>query len=224
MTKSNTTPLAAMLAGLALTAAAPGAALAQAPLQVSQAGDAQMSCEQLQAEVARMDQMMGASNTAISGAEGSARMTQTGASLGLNAAMRSGALARMPGLGMFANAAANAARASAEAKVAREGEQIAIAQQRRAIMNGVYQGKGCGTQATVTTVSTRTVPAAAPASLSLTGDVGLRATASPSAAVVRAMTAGTAVYPTGQRNGVWIEVDDEQGNRGWISSAMAAQR
>ncbi|CAN5473808.1 hypothetical protein BH10PSE4_BH10PSE4_26540 [soil metagenome] len=223
MIKSTTTPLTAMFAGLALAAASQGAVQAQA-LQVSQAGDAQLSCEQLQAEVARMDQMMGASNTAISGAEGSSRMAQTGASLGLNAAMRSGALARMPGLGMFANAAASAARASAEAKVAHEGEQIAIAQQRRAIMNGVYQGKGCGTQATVTTVSTRTMPATAPSSLSLTSNVGLRATASPSAAVVRAMTAGNAVYPTGQRNGVWIEVDDEQGNRGWVSSAMAVQR
>jgi len=31
---------------------------------------------------------------------------------------------------------------------------------------------------------------------------------------------GDMVYPTGQKNGIWWEVDDENGNRGWLSSAM----
>ncbi|MFI4976662.1 MAG: SH3 domain-containing protein, partial [Caulobacterales bacterium] len=35
---------------------------------------------------------------------------------------------------------------------------------------------------------------------------------------------GALVYPTGQRNGVWMEVDDENGNRGWVSSAHVTAR
>ena len=35
---------------------------------------------------------------------------------------------------------------------------------------------------------------------------------------------GDLVYPTGQKNGVWWEVDDENGNRGWMSSAFATPR
>ncbi|MFI4966023.1 MAG: CsgG/HfaB family protein [Caulobacterales bacterium] len=37
---------------------------------------------------------------------------------------------------------------------------------------------------------------------------------------VRSFNAGDLVYPTGQKNGIWWEVDDENGNRGWVSSAM----
>ncbi len=48
----------------------------------------------------------------------------------------------------------------------------------------------------------------------------LRATASPSAKAVRSFALGDLVYPTGQKNGIWWEVDDENGNRGWVSSAM----
>lgn len=48
----------------------------------------------------------------------------------------------------------------------------------------------------------------------------LRKAASPSAAAVRSFTAGDTVYPTGQKNGIWWEVDDENGNRGWVSSAF----
>jgi hypothetical protein len=36
--------------------------------------------------------------------------------------------------------------------------------------------------------------------------------------VVRSFHSGETVYPTGQKNGVWWEVDDETGNRGWITS------
>jgi hypothetical protein len=63
--------------------------------------------------------------------------------------------------------------------------------------------------------------AAAPNLLAAIQDITLRASASPSAAAVGAVKAGAAVYPTGQRNGVWMEVDDENGARGWMSSAFA---
>jgi len=48
----------------------------------------------------------------------------------------------------------------------------------------------------------------------------MRATASATAKIVRQFQAGDSVFPTGQKNGVWWEVDDETGNRGWVSSIM----
>jgi curli biogenesis system outer membrane secretion channel CsgG len=50
--------------------------------------------------------------------------------------------------------------------------------------------------------------------------VALRATASPSAKAVRTFQVGDSVFPTGNKNGVWWEVDDENGNRGWVTSTM----
>jgi hypothetical protein len=54
--------------------------------------------------------------------------------------------------------------------------------------------------------------------------VKVHATASPAAKVVYTLQPGAAVYPTGQRNGIWMEIDDENGNRGWMSSALATAR
>ena len=48
----------------------------------------------------------------------------------------------------------------------------------------------------------------------------MRKNPSPQAAAVRSFNAGDSVFPTGQKNGIWWEVDDENGNRGWVSSAM----
>jgi curli biogenesis system outer membrane secretion channel CsgG len=47
---------------------------------------------------------------------------------------------------------------------------------------------------------------------------------SPAAPPVREFHPGDLVYPTGQKNGVWWEVDDENGNRGWVSSAYISPR
>jgi hypothetical protein len=52
----------------------------------------------------------------------------------------------------------------------------------------------------------------------------LRKSPAPSAASVRTFTPGDLVYPTGQKNGIWWEVDDENGNRGWVSSAFISPR
>jgi len=57
-----------------------------------------------------------------------------------------------------------------------------------------------------------------------TTDVQLREEPSTSARIRYTVRAGALVYPTGQRNGVWMEVDDENGNRGWMSSAYATPR
>lgn len=52
----------------------------------------------------------------------------------------------------------------------------------------------------------------------------LRKSPAPSAAQVRSFQPGDLVYPTGQKNGIWWEVDDENGNRGWVSSAFISPR
>lgn len=41
---------------------------------------------------------------------------------------------------------------------------------------------------------------------------------STSSHVVRNLSAGMMLYPTGNKDGVWWEVSDELGNRGWVSS------
>jgi hypothetical protein len=218
MSKIITTFAAALaLGGLTLATAA------HAQLQMSYPADASMSCEQISAEMVRMDQVMGVSNSAIASAEGAARGAETAASLGVNAALYSGALGRVPGLGMFANAAAAQAKAAAAAKAQREAQNIQVAQQRRAVMGGLYQGKcGAGAVTAVSaTMATTSAAAVAPNLLAATQDITLRASASPTAAGVGTVKAGGTVYPTGQRNGVWMEVDDENGARGWMSSAFA---
>ena len=48
----------------------------------------------------------------------------------------------------------------------------------------------------------------------------MRSSASATSKIVRQFQAGDSVFPTGQKNGVWWEVDDETGNRGWVSSVM----
>jgi curli biogenesis system outer membrane secretion channel CsgG len=62
------------------------------------------------------------------------------------------------------------------------------------------------------------------ASQHVTRDVQLRKEASPTSPIVYTLHTGDSVYPTGARNGVWMEVDDENGNRGWMSSAYASPR
>lgn len=69
-----------------------------------------------------------------------------------------------------------------------------------------------------------TAAAAPAASQRTTAPVQVRAAPSGSARVVYSLAAGVSVYPTGQRNGVWMEVDDENGNRGWVPSTMTTSR
>ena len=42
------------------------------------------------------------------------------------------------------------------------------------------------------------------------------ASASDTSATVRQLSPGMALYPTGNRSGVWVEVNDEVGNKGWV--------
>jgi hypothetical protein len=55
-------------------------------------------------------------------------------------------------------------------------------------------------------------------------DVQLRKGPSTKSSIVYTIRQGGLVYPTGSRNGIWMEVDDENGNRGWMFSAYATPR
>jgi curli biogenesis system outer membrane secretion channel CsgG len=59
---------------------------------------------------------------------------------------------------------------------------------------------------------------------SVTAVISMREKPSPRSSKVRGFNPGDLVYPTGQRDGVWWEVDDENGNRGWVSSASISPR
>lgn len=160
--------LQALLVACAALAAA-GSAQAQAPaapLQVSYPTDATLSCEQIAGEAARMDALMGAAGQAAANAQGQGKMAELGASAAINGALYSGALGRVPGLGMFANAASGMAKQRAAAAQATAAEQVQTAQMRKTIMMGLYQGKACGAPAAapvVTPAATAPVPVAAPA-------------------------------------------------------------
>jgi curli biogenesis system outer membrane secretion channel CsgG len=67
--------------------------------------------------------------------------------------------------------------------------------------------------------------ASAPAASQRTTEaLNVRAGPSATAKIAYHLTAGASVYPTGQRSGVWMEVDDENGNRGWVPSTMTTSR
>lgn len=54
--------------------------------------------------------------------------------------------------------------------------------------------------------------------------VALRKSPSPQSGAVRTFQAGELVYPTGKKNGIWWEADDENGNRGWVTSTAITPR
>ena len=60
-------------------------------------------------------------------------------------------------------------------------------------------------------------PAAAVAGASVAIDTILRAGPSGDATEVRTLRAGTELKPTGQRDGLFIEVEDNYGTKGWVS-------
>ncbi len=50
----------------------------------------------------------------------------------------------------------------------------------------------------------------------------LRATPTEKGKVLKPLDAGVILYPTGNKDGVWIEVADEVGNKGWVSQLSIA--
>jgi hypothetical protein len=128
--------VAAAAMGLATPAGAQG-------LQVSYPGDAQMDCNAIANESARMDQLVYEANAKVAKADGSAQGVGFASSVAVEGMLRTGVLGRVPGAGMFANNAANMAKQRA-AQVRAEAEgQIQTATTRKAVMVGLYSGKGC---------------------------------------------------------------------------------
>jgi len=69
-------------------------------------------------------------------------------------------------------------------------------------------GVQAGSTGTAEASPTKTFTANAPATM--------RATPSPKGRVVRALSPGAVVYPTGKQSGMWWEVADENDNVGWV--------
>ena len=58
----------------------------------------------------------------------------------------------------------------------------------------------------------------------ITRATNLRSHASPDSKLVRSFAPGDLVYPTGQKDGIWWQADDENGNRGWVVSTAISPR
>jgi len=129
--------------GLAAAMLASSAVAAEAPLQVSYSTDASMDCTSIAAESVRMDQVIAQANGSAAGADGAARGAGLASTVAVEGLARSGALAKMPGIGMFANQAANFSRQRAEAKKAEAANTIQTANTRKALLSGLYSGKAC---------------------------------------------------------------------------------
>jgi hypothetical protein len=172
---------------------------AEPPLQVSYVTDAGLTCEQLTAEITRMEEIAGISAQNARNAENQGAMATGATSVAVNAALYSGALGAVPGLGLFANFAGQAARRNAEARARAEAERIRVAQQRHSLLTGIYQGRQCGAPApaVVTTASeTSAAPASAPAEGVPGGETDAGAPAAPaSGSAVGAVPATVAPDP-----------------------------
>ena len=71
-----------------------------------------------------------------------------------------------------------------------------------------------GSAGTAEASPTKTFTAQAP--------VAMRATAAAGGKTIRTLPAGAIVYPTGQKNGLWWEVADENDNVGWVLNTKLA--
>src|SRR5687768_8321146 len=124
-------------AGLAVAMLATSAIAAEPALQVSYAADASMDCASIAAESVRKDQVIATPTGQINGADGSARGAGLASTVAVEGLARSGALARVPGIGMFANQAANMARQRGEAVKAQAANTIQTANIRKALLAGL---------------------------------------------------------------------------------------
>ena len=132
-------------AGLAATACTSTTSLGSsqelAPRLV--AGDADMECDALSTEIAEMDALMAQSVQNAGNAETSGATASAAAGAATDAALYSGALVRVPGLGFAANAAKGVAQRNAQAEAERQAENARTAELRRTALMGIYAGKGC---------------------------------------------------------------------------------
>ncbi len=142
-----------------MAASLPNAAQAQRrqaepQLQVSYVTDGNLSCEQLTAEITRMEEIAGISAANAQNAQTQGALVDGAVSVGVTAAAYSGVLGAVPGLGLFANMAGQAARRNGEARARAEAERIRIAEQRHSLLRGIYQGRQCAAPAAPPVIET----------------------------------------------------------------------
>ena len=157
-----------LAAAAAVLAAGPASAQA---LQVSYPGDASMDCATLATEAGRMDLLITDANAQVAKANGSAQGANLASTVAIQGMMRTGMLGRVPGAGMFANNMANAAKTRAAQVQAQSQETVQTATTRKALLAGLYSGKGCDA-----------VPQPAPAPLTAPADPAAAATPAPAGA------------------------------------------
>lgn len=139
------------------------AVAAEPPMQVSYPGDGALTCEGLASEIAKVEGILGISSEQVASARGAGQAAELGTSVAINGALYSGALGRVPGLGLMGNAAGGLMKQRAAAKEAAAKEQIRTAETRRAMLMGMHTGKGCGAAAAEVPAATAPeTPAAAP--------------------------------------------------------------
>jgi hypothetical protein len=139
------------------------AVAAEPPLQISYPGDGALNCEGLGTEITKVETILGISTDSAARAEGAGRAAELGTSVAINGALYSGALGAVPGLGLFGNAAGGMMKARAAAKAKQAQETIRTAETRRAMLMGMYQGKGCATAAVAAPAAAPVAAQAAPA-------------------------------------------------------------
>jgi hypothetical protein len=149
------------IAGAAAAALFAGSASAQA-LQVSYPGDASMDCAAIAAEGGRMDQLMTNANTQAAKANGSAQGAGLASTVAVEGMLRTGMLGRVPGAGMFASNMANMAKQRAAQVQAQAQETIQTATTRKALLAGLYSGKGCDVAPAAPAAQAEPVAAPAP--------------------------------------------------------------
>ena len=146
-------------------------ASAQQPLptsiQVSQPGDANLTCPDLTQQIAQMDQILGTAQQNQASAETSGQTAGIVGSAATNAALYSGAFGRMSGLGFLAGGAQRLMQQGAEAKAAEAAKLQQDATMRRTMLMGMYTGKACDNpQAQQAAAPAQAAPAAPPSEAS----------------------------------------------------------
>ncbi|MEM9668140.1 MAG: hypothetical protein AAF950_04370 [Pseudomonadota bacterium] len=112
-------------------------------LVANQPGDSDMTCEDISAELDRMSVMIAEANQGAVNAENSGAAAGAAGNVAVNAALYSGALGRVPGLGIAANAASGMAQRQAQAEAERQAENARRAELRQTTLTGIAAGKGC---------------------------------------------------------------------------------
>jgi hypothetical protein len=144
----RTRNLVTAIAAVALMNAAGASAQTALPttIQVSQPGDAAMDCPALTAEIAQMDQIIGQAQQNQGNAQTNGQVAGAVGAAATSAALYSGALGSVPGLGFLARGAENAARARAEQQAKQNEKLAADATQRRTMLMGIHTGRNCAAQ------------------------------------------------------------------------------